>query len=215
MFARIWWWLAKIPMVLLFLSSLWCYGATSISPFALYVLSIKYPTSLSVFLPSPHGHSWNLSLNSLFRVSDWLALFIYIFMCLYVFLLSMRMEIYILVLGCGSLIEFLPSMLESMCSIPYMTRGREGRRERGKDSQWWPLSSGCWGPWHSHGNLGHCNQVVEVGCATRGQKSLRPLASIFVRSVSTGDTFLRAGTREIVIAKSKVTENLYLGCYGK
>lgn len=57
--------------------------------------------------------------------------------------------------------------------------------------------------------------MIEVGCATRGQERLRPLASVFVRSVSTGDTFLRAGIREIVIAKSKVTENLYLGFYGK
>lgn len=181
-------------------------------PYMSYLLNTPHPclSSYPVPMAIPGIWAWTLCFACLI---GWL--FIYIFMCLYVFLLSMRMEIYILVLGCGSLIEFLPSMLESMCSIPYMTRGREGRRERGKDSQWWPLSSGCWGPWHSHGNLGHCNQVVEVGCATRGQKSLRPLASIFVRSVSTGDTFLRAGTREIVIAKSKVTENLYLGCYGK
>ena len=51
--------------------------------------------------------------------------------------------------------------------------------------------------------------MVEVGCATRGQERLSPLASVFVRSVSTGDTFLRAETGEIVVAKSKVTENLY------
>lgn len=41
----------------------------------------------------------------------------------------MGMEIYILILRCGSLIECLPSMLESICSIPYMTRGREGETE--------------------------------------------------------------------------------------